>query len=293
MPHPRHVVCASLEEAAAAAAGSATRAWSRRPTARARRGSCSCATSEQLAAAFDARARRVAEQRRARRGARPGARGDGERVLGRRPVLAADRHRPGRRRAAGFRRRARPRLAELARARGGRRGGRGGARGGRRRSASRKGRPTRRSSSASAAPHVVELAARLGGGHDAELCRAALGVDLNALALSRGARRTGRRRAASPAGGGGRRAACASSSPSPASSQEVEGVEEAAAVEGVVWVRVYRAPGRRARPAAARLRPRRARCSRSGERATEALERAGRAADCVRFVTADAAQAVV
>ena len=31
---------------------------------------------------------------------------------------------------------------------------------------------------------VVELAARLGGGHDAELCEAALGVDLNELALA-------------------------------------------------------------------------------------------------------------
>ena len=33
-------------------------------------------------------------------------------------------------------------------------------------------------------PQVIELAARLGGGHDAELVKAALGVDLNALALS-------------------------------------------------------------------------------------------------------------
>ena len=33
-------------------------------------------------------------------------------------------------------------------------------------------------------PYVVEVAARLGGGHDAELCRAAIGVDLNDLALS-------------------------------------------------------------------------------------------------------------
>ena len=32
-------------------------------------------------------------------------------------------------------------------------------------------------------PVVMEVAARLGGGHDAELCRAALGVDLNALAI--------------------------------------------------------------------------------------------------------------
>ncbi len=33
-------------------------------------------------------------------------------------------------------------------------------------------------------PKVMELAARLGGGHDAELCEAALGIDLNALALA-------------------------------------------------------------------------------------------------------------
>ena len=33
-------------------------------------------------------------------------------------------------------------------------------------------------------PKVIEIAARLGGGHDAELCEAALGVDLNGLALS-------------------------------------------------------------------------------------------------------------
>src|SRR5204862_5528155 len=34
-----------------------------------------------------------------------------------------------------------------------------------------------------AGPQVIELAARLGGGHDAELCEAALGVDLNGLAI--------------------------------------------------------------------------------------------------------------
>ena len=36
---------------------------------------------------------------------------------------------------------------------------------------------------------VMEVAARLGGGHDAELCRAAIGVDLNDLALVVRARR--------------------------------------------------------------------------------------------------------
>ena len=33
-------------------------------------------------------------------------------------------------------------------------------------------------------PEVMEVAARLGGGHDAELVEAALGVDLNGLALA-------------------------------------------------------------------------------------------------------------
>ena len=33
-------------------------------------------------------------------------------------------------------------------------------------------------------PVVGELAARLGGGHDAELCEAAVGVDLNGLAIA-------------------------------------------------------------------------------------------------------------
>src|SRR5207247_224482 len=32
-------------------------------------------------------------------------------------------------------------------------------------------------------PQVIEVAARLGGGHDAELVQAVLGVDLNGLAL--------------------------------------------------------------------------------------------------------------
>ena len=44
---------------------------------------------------------------------------------------------------------------------------------------------TRRSGSApTAGPYVMEVAARLGGGHDAELCHAATGVDLNDLAVS-------------------------------------------------------------------------------------------------------------
>ena len=70
------------------------------------------------------------------------------------------------------------------------------------------------------------------------------------------------------------------------------GVEEAEAMPGIGWVRIYRSPG-------AVLGPLRRGSDRvgavlavGGTRA-EALERAGRAADCVRLVTADAAQAVV
>ena len=37
---------------------------------------------------------------------------------------------------------------------------------------------------ASGGPVVMEVAARLGGGHDAELCFAATGVDLNGLAVA-------------------------------------------------------------------------------------------------------------
>jgi biotin carboxylase len=139
--------------------------------------------------------------------------------------------------------------------------------------------------------HVVELAARLGGGHDAELCQAALDVDLNALALSAALGEPvedERLRPRSAAGG----AVVRFLVPEPGELQEVVGVEEAEAVPGVEWVRVYRSPG-------AVLSPLRRGSDRVGavlavgETRREALERADRAADCVRLVTADAAQAVV
>ena len=85
------------------------------------------------------------------------------------------------RRAAGLRRRARARLAERARrptARSRRRGPRP------RRSAFANGPTYTQIRLGPDGPRVVEVAARLGGGHDAELCRAALGVDLNDLAVS-------------------------------------------------------------------------------------------------------------
>ncbi len=139
--------------------------------------------------------------------------------------------------------------------------------------------------------HVVELAARLGGGHDAELCQAALDVNLNALALSAalGEPVADERLCPRTAAGG---AVVRFLVPEPGELQEVVGVEEAEAMPGIGWVRIYRSPG-------AVLGPLRRGSDRvgavlavGGTRA-EALERAGRAADCVRLVTADAAQAVV
>src|SRR5207237_7652 len=75
--------------------------------------------------------------------------------------------------------------------------------------------------------------------------------------------------------------------PSETAPGAVEGGEEAAAGEGVVWVRVYREPGhefdsfRRGSDRAGAVLA-------IGDSRREALERAGRAAERIRFVTADA-----
>ena len=140
-------------------------------------------------------------------------------------------------------------------------------------------------------PVVMEVAARLGGGHDAELCRAALGVDLNALAVE--AALGSDPKGSDPRGSDPREVrpggvAVAFIVPPSGRLVAVEGAAEAAASEGVVWVRVYRRPGhvfgelrRGADRAGAVLA--------TGEDRSEALARARRAADAVRFrVDADA-----
>ena len=91
-------------------------------------------------------------------------------------------------------------------------------------------------------PRVGELAARLGGGHDAELCRVALGVDLNGLAISAALGEEILRHELAPharVGGACVRFLVAP----PGELRAVRGLDDAFAVEGVRGMRVYRRPG--------------------------------------------------
>ena len=136
-------------------------------------------------------------------------------------------------------------------------------------------------------PRVGELAARLGGGHDAELCRAALGVDLNGLALAAALGEPvdeGALRPVSPAGG-----ACVRFLVAPAGVLEaVEGIDQAEASEGVVRVRIYREPGHAFGPLL-RGSDRAGAVLAVGETRDEALARAESASERIRFQTVDAA----
>ncbi|MBM3677700.1 MAG: ATP-grasp domain-containing protein [Actinobacteria bacterium] len=131
-------------------------------------------------------------------------------------------------------------------------------------------------------PQVMEVAARLGGGHDAELVRAVTGVDLNAVAI---AAALGEpcdplldAPDASPAGAGCIRFLVAP----PGRLLAVEGVEEAERGDGVGWVRVYREPGWTFGPLR-RGADRAGAILATGADWAEAVEKADRAADTVRF----------
>jgi biotin carboxylase len=137
-----------------------------------------------------------------------------------------------------------------------------------------------------AGPVVGELAARLGGGHDAELCEAALGIDLNGLALA--AAVGDPIEAATLARGDAAGGACVRFLVPPVGAlRAVVGVEEAQAVEGVEWVLVYRgegtifAPFRRGADRAGAVLA-------VGATREEAVDRADRAASLIRFETVDA-----
>ena len=128
--------------------------------------------------------------------------------------------------------------------------------------------------------YVVEVAARLGGGHDAELCRSALGVDLNDAALSFALGEPCDDVSQSSGVGG----ACVLFLVAPEGVlRAVEGVEEAAALDGVAWVRVYRRPGWRFGPLR-RGADRAGAILATGADRDDALARAHRAAETVRFV---------
>ena len=130
-------------------------------------------------------------------------------------------------------------------------------------------------------PQVIEVAARLGGGHDAELAKLALGVDLNGLALQAALGEPIWSAALQPtpeAGG----AIVRFLVPPEGVLEEVEGADEARAVEGVQDVRIYREPGhvfgefrRGADRAGAVLA--------IGDSREEALERSDEAARLIRF----------
>ena len=128
-------------------------------------------------------------------------------------------------------------------------------------------------------PRVVELAARLGGGHDAELCELATGVSLNDLALDFALGRVPSVVSTQSLVGG----ACVLFLVAPEGElQAVEGVEEAEAVEGVAEVRIYRSPGWRFGPLL-RGADRAGAILATGESRDDALERARRAAGAIRF----------
>jgi biotin carboxylase len=134
-------------------------------------------------------------------------------------------------------------------------------------------------------PRVVEVAARLGGGHDAELCRAALGVDLNGLAIGFA---LGGSPSVSVPQSPSHPGACVAFLVAPEGELvATHGVEDACAVDGVLDVHVYRRPGHVFGPL--RRGPDRAGAVLAvGESRDGALERARRAAVLVRFEVAPA-----
>jgi biotin carboxylase len=130
-------------------------------------------------------------------------------------------------------------------------------------------------------PRVIEVAARLGGGHDAELVQAATGVDLNALALDAALGRPAAVRVPDPPAGG----AVTRFLVGPPG--VLERVEVPGDLDGVRQVRVYREPGYVLSPLR-RGADRAGAVLATGASREEAVARADAAAGRIRFVTADA-----
>jgi biotin carboxylase len=132
-------------------------------------------------------------------------------------------------------------------------------------------------------PKVMELAARLGGGHDAELVKAAVGVDLNGLALAAALGEPIDVPKPQPAGGACVRFLVAPPGPFVA----LAGLDDALALEGILDARVYRQPGW-VFPPLQRGADRAGFILAVGSTGDEALAQAERAAALIRFETSDA-----
>lgn len=133
-------------------------------------------------------------------------------------------------------------------------------------------------------PRLGELAARLGGGHDAELLAAAVGVELNELVLAAalGEPIEADRLEPEPVAGG----ACTHFLIAPPGElMAVHGVDEASVLAGVERVRIYREPGFVVRPLRSRSDRIGALLALGSDR-EQAVDRARRAADLIRFEVA-------
>jgi biotin carboxylase len=134
-------------------------------------------------------------------------------------------------------------------------------------------------------PKVIEVAARLGGGHDAELVQAVTGIDLNGLAIDAALGRELMLSQHKVRVGG----AVTKFLVAPAG--VLDHVEVPEELPGVERVRVYREPGFVFTPLR-RGSDRAGAVLAVGESRAEALARANAAADRIRFVTADAGDVV-
>jgi biotin carboxylase len=129
-----------------------------------------------------------------------------------------------------------------------------------------------------------ELAARLGGGHDAELCRGVLGVDLNGFALAAALGwplRPGQLAPTAKVAGGCIRFLVAP----PGELRGIEGVQAAFELKGIRGIRLYRRRGYRFGPLL-RGADRAGAILAVGDSRDDALARADRAAKLIRFEVA-------
>jgi biotin carboxylase len=131
-------------------------------------------------------------------------------------------------------------------------------------------------------PKVIEVAARLGGGHDAELVEAAVGVDLNILTIEAALGQPLRTPRPEPRVGG----AVTRFLVAPVGM--LASVEVPDDLEGVELVRVYRSPGHVFTPLR-RGADRAGAVLAVGADRDEALARADSAAERIRFLLADVA----